>query len=317
MEENRIYELLEYMPEHLKKILQAAFDAAAPQIEELRYRVNRPFILRTAGGNCAVKADGSLAESVLGAYEVTESDIRRIFQAVCDNSVYAYLDEIRQGFITVRGGHRVGFAGRAVTSNGRVENFREISSLNIRVAREVPGAADGVMGYIFGETGVVSTLVVAPPLAGKTTMLRDIARQVSDSGMRVGITDDRGEIAAMYHGVPQNDVGLQTDVLDSAPKAEAVIMLLRSMAPDVIVSDEIATAADAEALAQAFGTGVSVIASAHGGSFEEVMGRDILRPLFGTGGFRQVLLLSRDRSGLNEGVKATRYPVDLRQAVRR
>lgn len=317
MEENRIFEILNYMPDNLKSVIQKVLELSATNLEEIRFRVGRPLIVGTSGGNSAVKSDGTLSESVAGAYKVTESDIRRIFQAVCENSVYAYIDEIRQGFVTIRGGHRVGFAGRAVAPCGKVENFREISSLNIRIAREVIGAADSIMNDIYAERGIVNTLLVAPPLVGKTTMLRDIARQISDSGIKVGIADDRGEIAAMYHGVPQNDVGLQTDVLDGAPKSEAVTMLLRSMAPQVIVSDEISTSADADALAQAFGTGVGVIASAHGGSLEEVMARDLLRPLFGSGGFRQVILLSRSRNGLSEEIKTSRFAVDPRQAVRR
>lgn len=317
MEENRVFEILNYMPDNLKPMLQRTLELSAGNLEEIRFRVGRPLIISASGGNSAVKADGSLSESVNGAYEVTEADIRRIFQAICENSVYAYIDEIRQGFVTIRGGHRVGFAGRAVAPCGRVENFREISSLNFRVAREMIGAADSIMNDIYSERGIINTLLVSPPLVGKTTMLRDIARQISDRGIKVGIADDRGEIAAMYRGIPQNDVGLQTDVLDGAPKAEAITMLLRSMAPQVIISDEISTAADAEALSQAFGTGVGVIASAHGGSFEEVMARDLLRPLFGNGGFRQVIVLSRGRNGLSEGVNAARFAVDPRQAVRR
>lgn len=317
MEENRVFEILNYMPDNLKPTLQRMLELSAGNLEEVRLRIGRPLIVGTSGGNYAVGADGSLSENIAGAYEVTEADVRRIFQAVCENSVYAYIDEIRQGFVTIRGGHRVGFAGRAVANGGKVENFREISSLNIRVAREVLGAADSIMKDIYAERGVVNTLLVAPPLVGKTTMLRDIARQISDSGIKVGIADDRGEIAAMYHGVPQNNVGLQTDVLDGAPKAEAVVMLLRSMAPQVIISDEISTARDAEALSQAFGTGVGVIASAHGGSFEEVISRELLRPLFGNGGFRQVIVLSRGRNGLRDEIKTARFAVDPRQAVRR
>lgn len=317
MEENRVFEILAYMPDNLKAVMQRVLELSADSLEEVRFRMGRPLIVGTSGGNLAVKADGTLSESINGAYEVTEGDIHRIFQAICENSVYAYIDEIRQGFITIRGGHRVGFAGRAAAPSGRVENFREISSLNFRVAREVIGAADDIINDIYAEKGVVNTLLVAPPLVGKTTMLRDIARQISNSGIKVGIADDRGEIAAMYHGAMQNDVGLQTDVIDGAPKAESVIMLLRSMAPQVIISDEIATSADVEAISQAFGTGVGVIASAHGGSFEEVASRNLLQPLFAEGGFGQVIVLSRSKNGLSEEIKATRHLVDPHRAVRR
>jgi stage III sporulation protein AA len=157
---------------------------------------------------------------------VEPSDTQRIFRAVCENSVYAFSEDIRQGFVTIRGGRRVRITGRAVMEGGRIENFREISSVNIRVAHEVIGAANYIIEDVVTPGGIVNTLLVAPPMGGKTTVLRDLARQISDMGIKTAIADERGELAALFRGVPQNNVGVQTDVIENAPKADAAIMLL-------------------------------------------------------------------------------------------
>ncbi len=297
---SRLGEILNYVPKHLQTILSGTFTVSGESIQEIRVRIGRPLIVSTVTGSFAVLADGSVSPAVGGAYIVSEADLRQIFQAICENSVYAYLDDIRQGFITIKGGHRVGFVGRAVVSDGKIENFRDISSLNIRIAREIDGAANEIIGKVLSPAGnVINTLIVSPPMGGKTTVLRDLARQISDKGTKTAIIDDRGEIAALYRGVPQNDIGVQSDVIENAPKAEAVIMMLRSMSPQLMITDEIATSEDAAAIAQCFGTGVSVIGSTHGDSIDEVMSRKILKPLFGGTGFKRIILLQREGTGLN------------------
>lgn len=306
----RLAEILEYMPKHIAAILTKTFETAETSIQEIRIRSELPLIISTVSGSFAVLPDGSLSPAVGGAYITTGADLRRIFQAVCENSVYAYIDDIRQGFITIKGGHRVGFTGRASVSDGRIENFREISSLNIRIAREVIGAANGIADSILTPGGIVSTLLVSPPMGGKTTVLRDLARIASDKGAKTAIADDRGELAALYKGVPQNNIGVQTDVMVNAPKSEAIVMMLRSMSPQLIITDEISTEADARAVLQCFGTGVAVIGSTHGGSIDEAAGREIIRPLIGANGFRQIIFLRKDGSGLN-----TKILPDVRRMV--
>ena len=244
----RLAEILEYMPKHISSMLEKTFEITETSIQEIRIRSELPLIVGTLSGSFAVLPDGSLSPAVGGAYIVSGADLRRIFQAVCENSVYAYIDDIRQGFITIKGGHRVGFTGRAVVSDNRIENFREISSLNIRIAREVIGAASGIAENVLTAGGVVSTLLVSPPMGGKTTVLRDLARIISDNGVKTAVADDRGELAALYKGVPQNNIGVQTDVMENAPKAEAIVMMLRSMSPQMIVTDEISTEEDSKAL---------------------------------------------------------------------
>ena len=293
-------EILRNFPPDMREILEKAMAETGENLQEIRVRCGKPLILETSTGSFAVGTQGALSPAIGGAYVVNESEIRMIFQAVCENSVYAYMDEIRQGFITIKGGHRVGFTGRAVVESDKIENFRDISSLNIRVAHEVIGAANYIIGNILEPDGkICNTLLVSPPMVGKTTVLRDLARQLSDKGIKTAVADDRGEICALFRGVPQNDVGVQTDVIENAPKAEAVTMLLRTMSPELIVTDEIATAKDCDAIMQAFGTGVSVIASTHGSSAEEILKRENIKELLGGIGFKKIIVLTRDGFGLN------------------
>ncbi len=295
----RLAEILGYMPNHLQKILGRTVELTGDSIQEIRIRNNLPLIINTTCGSFAVLCDGNISPAVGGAYMVKSSDIQQIFRAVCENSVYAFSEDIRQGFVTIRGGHRVGITGRALTKDGEVESFRDISSLNIRVAREVIGSANYIIDQIHSSKGIANTLIVAPPMGGKTTVLRDIARQVSDKGIKTAIADERGEIAALYRGIPQNNVGVQTDVIENAPRADAALMLLRTMSPQLIITDEISTEKDAMAIRQCFGMGVTVVASTHGSSIEEVLKREYLKPLLCDGGFEKIILLRKEGTGIN------------------
>jgi len=295
-------ELLSYFPPGLKCILKRTIEILGENLQEIRIRCRMPLIVSTSNGSFAISPEGEISPAVGGAYIVKESDLKQIFHAICENSVYAFMEDIKQGFVTIKGGHRVGIAGRAVTGRDSVENFREISSLNIRIAREVIGAANYIIDDIQKEDSIINTLIVSPPMGGKTTVLRDLARQISDKGIKTALVDDRGELAALFKGVPQNDVGVQTDVIENAPKSEAVIMMLRSMSPQLIITDEISTAKDAQALIQCFGMGVSVIATTHGENFNEVRNREYLAPILGSPGFRQIIMLSKEGRGLNTGI---------------
>ncbi len=295
----RLTEILNYMPDHLRKMLLRAFSETGDTALEIRIRNRLPLIVGTQKGSFAVLPDGRLSPAVGGAYIVENSDIQRIFRAICENSVYAFSEDIRQGFVTIRGGHRVGITGRASVYDGGIETFREISSLNIRIAREVIGAANDVVDKVLLPDRIKNTLIVAPPMGGKTTVLRDLTRQISDKGIKCGIVDERGEIASIFRGVPQNNVGVQTDVIENVPKSQGMVMLLRTMSPQLIVTDEIATKEDCDAILQCFGTGVAVVASTHGESAEEIINRNFLKPLLGNMGFQQIIVLSKEGRGLN------------------
>lgn len=298
----RTAEILNYLPENMRRMLCRTFEITGDTIYEIRIRNKLPLIIGTESGSFSVLPDGKISPAVGGAYIPDTADIQKIFRAVCENSVYAFSEDIRQGFVTIKGGHRVGITGRASVNGNRIETFKEISSLNIRIAKEVLGAANFIVDDVLKETGITNTLIVAPPMGGKTTVLRDLARQISDKGIKTAIADERGEIAALFRGVPQNNVGVQTDIIENAPKAEAALMLLRTMSPQLIITDEISGKADAEALLQCFGMGVSVVASTHGRNFEEVLNRESLKPLFGGAGFEQIIVLKKEGRGINSEI---------------
>lgn len=214
----------------------------------------------------------------------------RIASALLEHSLYAREAELAEGFFTLEDGSRVGVCGRRYRSGG-VERLGEIGSVCVRVARPVPGCADALMGAICEGDILRSTLLVSPPGLGKTTLLRDIARQLSLRGFCVGVADERHELAACRHGVPTLDVGPRTDVMDGCPRPRAIRQLVRAMAPDVIVADEIGGKGDARALADAARCGVAVVASAHGGSLESAALRPALRAILDSGSIQRVALL--------------------------
>ena len=203
---------------------------------------------------------------------------------------------MRKGFLTIEGGHRVGMAGKAITERDRVKNLRYVSSVHIRAAHEVKGCADRVFPYITNQKELYHTMIISPPGCGKTTLLRDIIRQVSDGnsyvkGCTVGIVDERSEIAGCFRGVPGNDVGMRTDVLDGCPKAEGMMMLIRSMAPDVVAVDEIGGREDGGSLRYAMNCGCVLLATVHGSCMEELLQKPVLRELVEQGIFERYVFL--------------------------
>ncbi len=305
----RIGEILSYMPENLKKIFSVIFETCGDTIQEIRLRTMKPLVIETLKGSFFVSPKGEISQNLRNACILKPDDIKAVFQIICENSVYAYLEDIKQGFITIKGGHRIGFTGKAVCDRGKIESLKDISSINIRIAREYKNCSIDMIGYIIGKKEIKSTLFVSPPMCGKTTIIRDVAREISDRGFKVGIADDRGEIAAMYKGIPQNDVGIHTDVIENAPKKDAISMMLRTMSPKVIISDEISNPEDAYGVLQCFGTGVKVIGSAHGNTAEDVMDKSFLKPLIGRGGFENIILLSLDGEDDNIRIKGKLFDV--------
>lgn len=255
------HDLVSALPERIRACLVKMPDE---KVMEVRLRVKGALSLVCTDGIYYVTHRGEVTKNYNEAVVVTANDIRRGLELITRSSVYAFENEIRNGYITLPGGHRVGISGDAVTIDGRLSHLRAIQSLNYRFAREVIGAADPIIDRVFDGEKIKNTLIVSPPMCGKTTMLRDIARNLSEAGKKVSIVDERGEIAALSFGVSPFRLGANCDVLSGVNKAEGMLVMLRSMSPDVIITDEIGDKKDFDAISEIKKRGVKVITTLHG-----------------------------------------------------
>ncbi|MBO5059756.1 MAG: stage III sporulation protein AA [Clostridia bacterium] len=266
-------DLFSAVPERIRKYLCGV---PADKLMEIRLRSGVSLSLVCTDGIFYITHKGRLTENYREAVTVTGNDIRRGLELVTRSSVYAFENEIKNGYVTLAGGHRVGISGDAVIDEGKISHIRSVQSLNYRFAREVIGAADCVIDRIFDGKKIKNTLIVSPPMCGKTTMLRDIARQLSQRGKKVSIVDERGEIAALSFGASPFELGANCDVLANVNKADGMLLMLRAMSPDVIITDEIGDERDFAAISEIKKRGVSVITTLHGmdfaeGGFEEII----------------------------------------------
>lgn len=255
-------------------------------IEEIRLRAEKPLCLQNYKSEWFVRNDGCLECAPSRAYIINQRSISRSLEIMSGNSIYAYQEEIKNGYITIKGGHRIGITGKVVCDGAVIRNIKDISGLNIRISNQVIGCANKILSHIInGKNSVNNTLLISPPRCGKTTLLRDIARSLGNGiaelgfkGIRVGIVDERSEIAACYRGLPQNEIGIRTDVLDGCLKSLGMPMLIRAMSPDVIITDEIGCDGDREAVHGVLNAGVKVITSAHGYNISDLKSRrEVLR----------------------------------------
>lgn len=263
------------------------------ELQEIRMRLGQP--LRVVRGKEEI-----VLRSGTEPYIVTKEELRETMDYISHYSLYAYENELRQGFVTVEGGHRVGVAGKVIMEKERVKNIQYISSLNIRVSHEVLGCADRLIPYIVANKQVCHTLIISPPCCGKTTLIRDLIRQISDGneyvkGCSVGVVDERSELGGCYLGIAQNHLGTRTDVLDCCPKAEGMIMLIRSMSPQVIAVDEIGTVEDIHAIEYAMQCGCRMIASVHGLNMDEASNKPVLGDLIRRRMFQRYVVLGNEK----------------------
>lgn len=281
--------------------------ALQDRLQEIRLRADRPVLVILDGQEYGLDRGGELTDKPALGYCPGKEELQNLLSHICQYSLYAFEDELKQGFLTVAGGHRIGVAGQVVLEGNCVRTIKHISYMNIRVAHEVRGAADGVLPWVYQEGRLKNTLIISPPGCGKTTLLRDLIRQVSNgngcgSGLCVGVVDERSELAGTYLGTPQNDLGFRTDVLDACPKALGMMLLLRSMSPQVIAVDELGGREDVDALKTAAACGSRILATIHGESLRDIGGKMALQDIFVNRLFERFLLLGR-REGRCEVIK--------------
>lgn len=307
MEKRILNEIIPYLPVRIKAAASRLDRQILNGLEEIRLRAERPVMLSLCGRDGFLAESGRMLPDYSGAMLSGTDELTEMIYKTCENSWYAFQEDINKGFITIRGGHRIGLVGTPVMENGRIINVKDISSVNVRVAREITGCGLQAARHLLkGNADIYNALIISPPGAGKTTMLRDIVRIVSDGlppafkGLKVGIVDERGELAACYKGRAQNDLGLRTDVIHAMPKKEGMEMLLRAMSPNVIALDELGNPEDVSTVLQVMNGGVRMLATAHGYDVKQLKNRLGFRELFQANTFERFVVLSENEKHQHE-----------------
>ncbi|HJC64003.1 MAG TPA: stage III sporulation protein AA [Candidatus Blautia merdavium] len=295
-------EITRLFPARIRDALEAA-RFSMEQIYEIRLRVNAPLIVIFKGKEYFLTQQGGFSREESEACFVSAEDLKETMEYISNYSMYAFEDEIRQGFITIQGGHRVGIAGKTVLEGDKIKSVKYISYINLRLSHQIKDCAVPLLPYIIKDSRICHTLIISPPRCGKTTLLRDLIRQVSNGnrylpGVSVGVVDERSEIGGSYQGIPQNDLGIRTDVLDCCPKAEGMMMLIRSMSPEVVAVDELGDYEDIHAIESVIHCGCKLFATVHGSSIEDMKRKPLMQRLVQERIFeRYIVLQHKDRAG--------------------
>lgn len=298
-----------YLVPKLNAVFRALDERDKNRIREIRLRSRKSVAVITDKGTEFILPSGRLTCVYTEfALSTDENEIGEIFKRLCAYSVYSFTDSVNRGYITLNGGHRAGVAGTAVSENGKVTAVRDICAVNLRIAREIKGASDEIYKSVF-LNGLCSVIIAGPPASGKTTVLRDLARNLSgtENGKyyKTFVCDERGELGACVSGIVQNDMGINTDVVTGYPKSEGILTGLRSFSPDIIICDEIASYEEVEAVESGVNSGVCFALSIHARSERELKSKPIMKRLMKTGDFEKVILLSGNNIGKTEKIFST------------
>ncbi|ENH97442.1 stage III sporulation protein AA [Gracilibacillus halophilus YIM-C55.5] len=285
-------QILSLFPPNMANQMREKIQSEKIQLQEIRIRINRPIELN----------DGRHAIWLYNQ-KVTKQDALYLLNKISEFSLYRLEEELKQGYITIAGGHRVGISGSVIVEEGMIKAIKHISSFNIRLATEEVGFSKPYLPYLYQHYKYVNTLIIGPPQSGKTTFLRDLAKYISTGvkqypAYKTAIVDERSEICAAVEGVPQLSFGLRVDVMDACPKSQGMMMLVRSMSPEVMIVDEIGSQKDVQALQEVIHTGVQVICTIHGESLDDIQNKPALQPLLESKAFERYVILSmQNRTG--------------------
>lgn len=286
--------LVARLPETISRPLIGLDSEIKAAVQEIRLRAGRPLTVTVGGSQFFLRPGGTSMLPRSDCYILRAEQVQACFLALCHHSVYSHGEELRQGYLMLEDGHRAGVCGTVILKEGRIETVRDISSINLRIAKEVPRCAD----HLIAQYGGGGILICGGPGSGKTTLLRDLVRQLAggDSGRcyQVAVIDSRGELAAVSGGVPMTDLGSTVDVLTGCPKGIGIEMALRTLYPEVIAFDELGDLEEVRAVEQSFHAGVSVVTTAHAGSLEDLTRRPQLRQLLASDAFRWIVFCKHD-----------------------
>lgn len=296
--------LLQLFPMPIRKLFERAA-GRMKELREIRIRVDKPVLLYMNEEEYYLNGMGELIKEQERAVSITKEELEEIISYICKYSPYAYKEQLKQGFLTVAGGHRIGVAGEIVAAGEEIQSIKNIRFLNIRISHEILGVSKPILPFLYkkGESkqirSIYNTLIISPPGLGKTTLLRDLIKEISDGnkwsfGQTVGVVDERSEIAGSFLGIPQNAVGMRTDVLDRCPKVHGMMMLIRSMAPRVVAVDELGTTEDVKALKKVIHCGCQVLVTIHGDNLEEIYQKPFLKELLSEGCFQRFVVLKKE-----------------------